>query len=78
MAEMVKKFDVQAAQITQWKNQLLTSAETAFEKGDQANDEHEREVLEPRARSDNCCVSAESVATRGLRDTFTHYFLSLT
>lgn len=30
MAQMVKKFDVQAAQITQRKKQLLASAEVAF------------------------------------------------
>ena len=50
MAEMVKKFDVQAPQITQWKKQLLASAEVAFEKGDQLADEHEQEVLELRAK----------------------------
>ena len=50
MAEMVKKFDVQAAQITQWKKQLLASAGTAFDKGDQMADEHEQEVLELRAK----------------------------
>ena len=26
MAQMVKKFDVQAAQITQWKEQLMSTA----------------------------------------------------
>ena len=50
MAQMVKKFDVQAAQITQWKKQLLASAEVAFEKGDQLADDHEQEVLELRAK----------------------------
>lgn len=50
MAEMVKKFDVQAAQITQWKKQLLSSAGAAFDKGDQLADEHEQEVLELRAK----------------------------
>lgn len=50
MAEMVKKFDVQAPQITQWKKQLLASAEVAFEKGDVLADEHEQEVLELRAK----------------------------
>ena len=50
MAEMVKKFDVQAAQITQWKKQLLASAGAAFDKGDQMADEHEQEVLELRAK----------------------------
>ena len=50
MSEMVKKFDVQAAQITQWKKQLLASAEVAFEKGDKVADGHEQEVLELRAK----------------------------
>jgi len=50
MAEMVKKFDVQAAQITQWKKQLLATAGTAFEKGDSLSDNHEQEVLELRAK----------------------------
>ena len=50
MAEMVKKFDVHAAQITQWKKQLLASAEVAFEKGDQLADEHEQEILDLRAK----------------------------
>lgn len=31
MAEMVSKFDVQAAQITQWKKQLLENAGDVFE-----------------------------------------------
>ena len=50
MAQMVKKFDVQAAQITQWKQQLLSTAEAAFDKGDQITDEHEQEILELRAK----------------------------
>ena len=50
MAQRVKKFDVQAAQITQWKNQLMTSAEEAFDKGDQITDDHDQEVLELRAK----------------------------
>lgn len=50
MAEMVKKFDVQAPQITQWKKQLLASAGAAFDKGDQLADEREQEVLELRAK----------------------------
>lgn len=41
MAQMVKKFDVQAAQITQWKQQLMATAEVAFDKGDQVTDDHE-------------------------------------
>lgn len=50
MAQMVKKFDVQAAQITQWKKQLLSNAETAFDAGDQIAEDHEQEVLELRAK----------------------------
>ena len=50
MSQMVKKFDVQAAQITQWKNQLMNSAEVAFDKGDQITDDHDQEVLELRAK----------------------------
>ena len=50
MAEMVKKFDIQATQITQWKKQLLASAGAAFDKGDQQADEREQEVLELRAK----------------------------
>ncbi|ASJ72085.1 hypothetical protein [Granulosicoccus antarcticus] len=30
MAEMVKKFDVQTPQVTQWKKQLLASAGDTF------------------------------------------------
>jgi len=50
MAQMVKKFDVQAAQITQWKKQLLSSAEAAFDQGDQDQSDHDQEVLELRAK----------------------------
>lgn len=50
MAEMVKKFDVQATQITLWKKQLLASAGAAFDKGYQQGDEREQEVLELRAK----------------------------
>lgn len=50
MAEMVKKFEIQAAQITQWKKQLMASAGAAFDKGDQVAGDHEQEVLELRAK----------------------------
>jgi len=50
MAEMVKKFNVQAAQITQWKKQLEASASTAFDKGDEVAQDHEQEVQELRAK----------------------------
>ena len=45
MAEMVQRFDVQAAQITQLKEQLLSAAEVTFENGDHTNDNHEQEIL---------------------------------
>ena len=50
MAEMVKKFDVQAAQITQWKKHLLASAGSAFDKGEQVTDQHDQEILALRAK----------------------------
>jgi len=50
MAEMVKKFDVQAAQITQWKKQILGSAEVAFDKGDKVAEDNEQTILELRAK----------------------------
>lgn len=50
MAEMIKKFDVQAAQITQWKKQLLASAGAAFDKDDKGTEDHEQEVIELRAK----------------------------
>ena len=50
MAEMVEKFNVQAAQITQWKKQLQSSASAAFDKGDQVAEDHEQEVQELRAK----------------------------
>jgi len=50
LSELVKQYEVQAAQITQWKKQLLSGAEAAFEKGSQVTDNHEKEVQELRAR----------------------------
>lgn len=51
LADMVKKFDVQPAQITQWKKQLLITASAAFDKDDKATAEnHYQEVLELRAK----------------------------
>ena len=50
MAEMVNKFDVQAAQITQWKKQLLASAGVAFDKGDKVAENNEQIILELRAK----------------------------
>ena len=39
MAELVKKFDVHANQITDWKKQLLNSASDVFGKGAQKAEE---------------------------------------
>ena len=50
LADMVKKFDVQPAQITQWKKQLLNTASAAFDQGDKAADGHQQEVLALRAK----------------------------
>lgn len=50
MTEMVKKFDVQAAQITQWKKQLLASAGAAFDGSDTATEDNDQTVLELRAK----------------------------
>ncbi len=50
MAEMIKKFDVQAAQISQWKKQLLNNAEDAFDKGEKVAEDHEKTVQELHAK----------------------------
>lgn len=42
MAEMVKKFDVQAPQITKWKKQLLESTGNAYDKGDKFIEDNEK------------------------------------
>jgi transposase-like protein len=39
MAELVKKFDVHANQITDWKKQLLSNASDVFGKGAQKGEE---------------------------------------
>jgi len=44
MAQMVKKFDVQQAQITQWKKQLLNNATTAFDSNDKSSEDAEKTV----------------------------------
>lgn len=68
MAEMVKKFDVQAAQITQWKKQLMASASAAFDKGDTLADDHEQEVLELRAKIGQLSMEVDFLE-RGLERT---------
>lgn len=50
MAEMVKKFDVQAAQISQWKKQLLDNASDAFGKGGKAEADSDKTVQELHAK----------------------------
>ena len=50
MAQMIKKFDVQQPQITQWKKQLLSSAGAAFDKGDKAAEDTEKVVQELHAK----------------------------
>ena len=50
MAEMVKKFEIQAGQITQWKKLLLSGAGAAFEKGDTLGADHDQEVQQLRAK----------------------------
>ena len=44
MAEMVKKFDVHANQITEWKKQLLSGAPDVFGKGAQQAEDTEETV----------------------------------
>ena len=50
MAEMVRKFDVQATQITQWKKQLLENAGGVFDKGEKAADDKAKTVEELHAK----------------------------
>ena len=65
LADMVKKFEVQPAQITQWKKQLLNTASAAFDKGDKATDGHEQEVTELRAKIGQLTMENDFLA-RGL------------
>ena len=50
MAQMIKKFDVQQPQITQWKKRLLNNAGTAFDKDDKAAEDTEKTVQELHAK----------------------------
>ena len=50
MAEMVKKFEVQATQINQWKRQLLDNAGDVFGQAQQASESNERIVQELHAK----------------------------
>lgn len=50
MSELVKKFDVHANQITDWKKQLLGGASDVFGKGAQQAEESELTVQELHAK----------------------------
>ena len=62
MAEMVKKFDVQAPQITSWKKQLLASAGDAFDKGDKIAEDNEKTILELRAKVGELTMEVDFLA----------------
>lgn len=50
MAEMTKKFDVHAHQITTWKKQLLASAPDAFGNASVASEDTEETIQSLRAK----------------------------
>ncbi len=50
MAELVKKYDVHANQITDWKKQLLSGASDVFGKGAQKAEDNEKTVQELHAK----------------------------
>ena len=50
MSELVKKFDVHANQITEWKKQLLSGAPDVFGKGVQKAEDAEQTVSELHAK----------------------------
>jgi transposase len=50
MSELVKKFDVHANQITEWKKQLLSGAPDVFGKGAQMAEDSEQAVSELHAK----------------------------
>ena len=50
MAELVKKFDVHANQVTDWKKQLLSGASDVLGKGAQKAEESELTVQELHAK----------------------------
>ena len=50
MAELVKRFDVHANQITDWKKQLLSSASDVFGKGQQKAEDSEQTIQELHAK----------------------------
>ena len=46
MAELVKKYDVHASQVTEWKKQLLSGASDVFGKGAQKAEDSEKTIQE--------------------------------
>lgn len=50
MAELVKKFDVHANQITEWKKQLLNGAPDVFGKGAKKAEDTEETIQELHAK----------------------------
>lgn len=50
MAQMVDKFDVQAAQITQWKKQLLDGASDVFGSPQSSADDHQSQINQLHAK----------------------------
>jgi len=66
MAQMIKKFEVQQAQISQWKKQLLMNAGTAFDKGEKGTEDTEKTVqeLHARARTDSRAQRKEMVSSK--------------
>ena len=50
MAELVKKYDVHANQITEWKKQLLSGASDVFGKGAQKAEDNEQTIQALRAK----------------------------
>lgn len=71
MLEMVKKYDVQAGQITQWKKQLLANAGGAFESVGQEKDKEESEktIRDLHAKIGQLTVENDFLE-RGLEKTF--------
>ncbi len=50
MAELVKKFDVHANQITEWKRQLVGNADQVFGRSEKQAEENEHKVKELHAK----------------------------